>query len=78
MSLSYRPLHDCEPPDLPERGRIGERHQLVARWKCPECRSKWILAAEFIVGDRITWQRQTPSSRRWSKSAALTSLKEQQ
>lgn len=70
MSLAYDDVrHDCELPSTDHLPDYGEEHQTVARFKCPECKSRWVYRAEFMANRRFYWTRVTGPSWRWRRKA---------
>lgn len=69
--LKYVELeHDCQKPSTDHLPRYGSRRQVIAKWRCPECRSKWEYRAIFLDDDRFGWRRYSSASRRWRKGEA--------
>jgi hypothetical protein len=62
--------HDCDLPGMAHLPRYGARHQVMAKWRCPECRQRWQYAASFLDHERMYWDRVGGPSRRWRKSEA--------
>lgn len=64
------PNHDCDPPGL----GYGEG----TRWRCPECRAKWVLwSGGIYTSTRLRWRRASRSSRRWRRQWVADALKEE-
>lgn len=69
--LKYDDLrHNCAVPDMRHLPRYGKRHQVMARWRCPECGARWRYAASFLHGGRMYWEASSGPSRRWRRSEA--------
>lgn len=70
-ALRYVDLrHDCEMPNtdhLPEYVATG---QTLARWRCPECKSRWDYMAYWGGYGRLRWEQQSRPSRRWRRAEA--------
>lgn len=62
--------HDCDWPSTDHLPRYGSRHQVMARWKCSTCGSRWAYAASFLHHDRMYWELVGKPSRRWRKAEA--------
>lgn len=45
-----------------------KRRQLIAKWRCPECRQRWEYREDG--GYRLWWFREGLPSRRWRKREA--------
>jgi hypothetical protein len=71
VSIQYADLtHRCDLPDMSHLPNFGERHQVMARWRCPECGTRWAYAASFLHYDRMYWERTSKPSRKWRKAEA--------
>ena len=60
--------HNCTLPATDHLPNYGERHQTIARFRCPVCRARWAYRAQFLHNDAFYWERLTGPSWRWKRA----------
>jgi len=59
--------HFCQKPSTDHLPTYGDRHQVMARWRCPECGARWRYEASFLHNEHMYWERSTGPSWRWKR-----------